>query len=215
MYMKRPLVLVAVLWSSIAHAGGAFIGQPGHFDYYVLTLSWEPSYCSQPNADPKECGGGDHGFVLHGLWPQMQAGGYPENCPSKFHLDPAALAYQQQNQVFPSEGLLQHEWTTHGVCDGRDATAYIHAAAQAHAAIHVPDVLQAGSHPTNITADGISQAFRQANPALTNRSVAVHCGGKALKEVQFCLGKDFQPVSCGNGVRTACPGGPLIVPSMH
>ncbi len=213
--MRLLLALAALLTATLANAGGGFVGTAGKFDYYVLTLSWEPAYCSQPNADPQECSGTNHGFVLHGLWPQMQSGGYPETCPSSFHLDPPALQYQKQNGVFPSEGLLQHEWTTHGTCDGRDAIEYIKEAEAAHASIKIPDALSADGSHSPMTADAISQAFRQANPSLTNRAAAVHCGGKQLKEVQFCLGKDLHPMTCGTGVQTACPKGQLQLQGKH
>jgi len=48
------------------------------FDYYVLALSWSPSFCAT-HRDPHQCSG-DAGFVLHGLWPQYQGKGYPADC---------------------------------------------------------------------------------------------------------------------------------------
>ncbi|HXP65277.1 MAG TPA: hypothetical protein VN815_07370, partial [Steroidobacteraceae bacterium] len=53
--------------------------EPGVFDYYLLSLSWSPAYClSDPGA--AECNGPRRfGFIVHGLWPQNEAG-WPENC---------------------------------------------------------------------------------------------------------------------------------------
>ena len=49
----------------------------GEFDYYVMALSWSPNWCAlegeakgSPQCDTKE----DHGWVLHGLWPQYHRG---------------------------------------------------------------------------------------------------------------------------------------------
>ena len=61
------------------HPHTAASGQcAGHFDYYLLSLSWSPSYCLVHPADRYQCQGRGFGFVLHGLWPQFNAGGYPQ-----------------------------------------------------------------------------------------------------------------------------------------
>ena len=53
---------------------------PGHFDFYVLSLSWSPSFCAtaaergsgrEANA---QCGVRPYAFVVHGLWPQYDKG---------------------------------------------------------------------------------------------------------------------------------------------
>ena len=84
--MKRTNFLV-FLFLLLAAASGfsqrhqtrrATRGEPGVFDYYVLSLSWSPEFCYSHPGKP-ECQSGHHGFVVHGLWPQF-ADGYPENC---------------------------------------------------------------------------------------------------------------------------------------
>jgi ribonuclease T2 len=52
----------------------------GVFDYYLLTLSWSPTFCLT-HKDDVQCSGKGYGFVLHGLWPQYAKGGWPESCP--------------------------------------------------------------------------------------------------------------------------------------
>ena len=53
---------------------------PGQFDFYVLALSWSPSYCEEareraPDRVPdQQCGGRPFYFVVHGLWPQYEHG---------------------------------------------------------------------------------------------------------------------------------------------
>ncbi len=58
--------------------------QAGQFDYFVLSLSWAPTYCLTHAGDGAECAGKGYGFVVHGLWPQFDAGGYPEKCSTQF-----------------------------------------------------------------------------------------------------------------------------------
>ncbi|NJR13222.1 MAG: hypothetical protein HC779_01575 [Phyllobacteriaceae bacterium] len=59
---------------------------PG-FDFYVLSLSWSPTWCAEQGtaADGEaQCSGSrDYGFVVHGLWPQRERG-WPEFCETAF-----------------------------------------------------------------------------------------------------------------------------------
>src|ERR1044071_584072 len=59
-------------------------GEPGKFDFYVLALSWSPSFCEasrerNPNRNDPQCGARPYAFVVHGLWPQYERG-FPSNC---------------------------------------------------------------------------------------------------------------------------------------
>ena len=53
-------------------------GDKGNFDYYVMALSWSPSYCESHPDEDEQCAHKGYGFVLHGLWPQYDGGGGPE-----------------------------------------------------------------------------------------------------------------------------------------
>ena len=79
---------VFVLWLAVgaaAYAAGADRRQnePGQFDFYVLSLSWSPSFCeaSGERGTPpqQQCGARPYSFVVHGLWPQYE-NGFPEFC---------------------------------------------------------------------------------------------------------------------------------------
>jgi ribonuclease T2 len=110
----RKLLLIAMLGLS---AGAQARGDvPGRFDYYAVALSWSPSYCAT-NRDPDQCDAGRKlGFVLHGLWPQFEAG-YPEEC-SREQLPGAVRG--RYAAIYPSEKLIGHEWKKHGTCSGLD-----------------------------------------------------------------------------------------------
>src|SRR5690349_19561279 len=60
-------------------------GEPGKFDFYVLALSWSPSYCEAakeraPDRTPQQqCTARPYHFVIHGLWPQYERG-FPRDC---------------------------------------------------------------------------------------------------------------------------------------
>ncbi len=57
--------------------------QAGAFDYYLLALSWSPTYCAglSPGRRDPQCDGRPYAFVLHGLWPQHERG-WPQDCRS-------------------------------------------------------------------------------------------------------------------------------------
>src|SRR5499427_7603553 len=79
----RILFSVAMLGLiiGVADAQDRWQSAPGQFDYYVLSLSWSPSFCETAtgNARRQQCGARPFSFVVHGLWPQYEHG-FPESC---------------------------------------------------------------------------------------------------------------------------------------
>src|SRR5690349_19239687 len=56
--------------------------EPGNFDFYLLSLSWSPSFCETAGdrkSAQQQCGERPYSFVVHGLWPQYERG-FPEFC---------------------------------------------------------------------------------------------------------------------------------------
>ena len=51
------------------------------FDYYVMALTWTPSWCAAEGdpADSQCDPARGFGFTLHGLWPQYEEG-WPSYC---------------------------------------------------------------------------------------------------------------------------------------
>jgi ribonuclease T2 len=212
---RRLLILVLLLATSAIdarprHGAPPSASDAGRFDYYVLTLSWSPVYCEQHPQDREQCGAKRYGFVLHGLWPQYENGGFPSSCASSSRLDEDARALGRG--IFPSEKLVAHEWQKHGTCSGLDAKAFFKAADDARNAIRIPPELEPGTRTRETTAQAVSRSIRDANPRITNRGLAVVCSGPELAEVRVCLSKDLQPIACGAGVRTQCRSSAIRVP---
>jgi ribonuclease T2 len=185
-------------------------GTPGKFDYYVLTLSWSPSYCLTHPQDHAQCGGKGYGFVLHGLWPQFDAGNWPEFC-SNVTLSPEAV--QLGNTLFPSPKLTEHEWQRHGTCSGLDAIAYFRTADKALGSVRVPAEFEAPRTAQSLTGTQVAAAFRKANPSIPADGLTVACGRGELTEVRICLARGLAPRSCGTGVRSSCPATPVDIPA--
>ena len=185
-------------------------GVPGQFDYYLMSLSWSPTYCLTHQYDRAQCAGKGYGFVLHGLWPQYESGGYPHNCAdSPLTADAEAIG----ETLYPSPKLVQHEWAQHGTCSGMDAVAYFHTADRATAAVRIPAVFEAPLTTLVMSGDEIASAFRAANPTLPEDALTVACSRGQLSEVRICLTRALTVRSCGRGVRSSCPLAPVQIRS--
>lgn len=193
------------------HSSSEQSGQTGRFDYYILSLSWAPTYCLTHADDGEECSGKGYGFVLHGLWPQYDAGGYPENCPTQFEL--TADAAGKGRTIYPSARLMQHEWREHGTCSGLDAREYFNTADRATAVVKIPSALETPRSAQTLTADRMINLFKTANPQLPANAMTVACNRAELSEVRMCLTRDLIPRACGAGVRSNCPQVPLNIPA--
>ncbi len=185
----------------------------GRFDYYLLALSWSPSYCLIHREDEAQCGSKGFGFVLHGLWPQFTNGGYPENCAADAALSPAAR--KSGELLYPSPKLVAHEWQRHGTCTGMNALEYFRTADRALAAVQVPALLQAPRTPLSLSAAEIRGAFHAANPGLPVDGMVVSCRGAELSEVRVCLSRGLELITCGRGVRSSCPAVALQVSAVR
>src|SRR6266566_510803 len=74
----RVALAAVALWLPVATAGIAVAqdrrqNQPGQFDFYVLSLSWSPSFCEaageRGTPPQQQCGARPYSFVVHGLSP--------------------------------------------------------------------------------------------------------------------------------------------------
>ena len=111
--------------------------QPGQFDFYVLALSWSPSFCEATAERGREareqCGARPYSFVVHGLWPQYEKS-FPEFCqvPAP-RLDRNIVSAMLD--LMPSPRLVFNEWDKHGTCSGLSSRAYFETVRKARAVI--------------------------------------------------------------------------------
>lgn len=222
-YFARTFFIAAIFAASIGvaqarghghHRGqGEQADQTGIFDYYLLSLSWSPTYCLTHGNDIKQCGNKGLGFVLHGLWPQFATGGYPRDCATDERLTEQSRRFAET--IFPSPKLVDHEWNKHGTCSGLGALAYFKAADSTRTSIRIPAALDAPAQTRSMSVAEIISAFTSVNPGMRADSLVVACSGPELAEVRFCFGRNLSPVGCGKGVVSNCRRGAIRIPAIR
>jgi ribonuclease T2 len=189
-------------------------GESGDFDFYVLSLSWSPSFCADGGASRSrnQCASGANpGFVVHGLWPQY-ANGYPSDCRGNTFLPYPVL--NSINGLYPDIGLAKHEWRTHGVCSGKTPQGYFTDVATARDSITVPAALKAPGQDQTMAPLDVQRAFIDANPRLRPGMMAVTCQRGEFQEARFCLSRDLRGfVACPQVARQACRSQSMVVPA--
>jgi ribonuclease T2 len=191
--------------------------QPGQFDFYVLSLSWSPTYC-EANSERgrtagEQCSGRPYAFVVHGLWPQYERG-FPRDCQV-----PAPRLNREimtsMLDLMPAPRLVFHEWDKHGTCSGLEARAYFDLVRKARAAVKIPDAYGELKSPLMVEPAAIEDAFVTANPGLPREGIAVTCDSRRLSEVRICLTKDLRFRNCAEIDRRACRLDKVVMPPLR
>jgi len=199
--MKRWLAVLIWLGSAALAEGE----RAGAFDYYVLSLSWTPTWCAlegdarqSPQCEP----GQGHGFTLHGLWPQYETG-WPSFCPTPQR--PASRAETgAMVDIMGSSGLAWHQWRKHGSCSGLSPRDYFRLSRLGYEAVTRPDLLRRLDREVRLPAAVIEAAFLEANPDLTGDMVTVTCRDGRVQEIRICLTRDLAPRACAADVARDC-----------
>ncbi len=192
--------------------------EPGQFDFYVLSLSWSPSFCaanaerSFRRPDP-QCGPRPYSFVVHGMWPQYDRG-FPEFCQV-----PAPRLSRNivgsMLDLMPSPRLVYHEWDRHGTCSGLSQSAYFDTIRKGRAVVKIPPQYLELRSPLTVTPDEVEDAFVAANPGLTREGISVTCGGRRLDEVHICLSRTLQFRDCPEVERRSCRRDRVLMPPVR
>src|SRR5216684_2029592 len=156
-------IVAVLLMAGTAAAQDRRQNQPGKFDFYVLSLSWAPSFCdaaferAPDQAPPPECGQRAYPFVVHGLWPQYEKG-FPEFCqqPSP-RLDRNVVA--SMLDLMPAPRLIFNEWDKHGTCSGLGSHAYFETVRKVRAQVKIPDAYLDPKQLLTVTPDEVEEAF--------------------------------------------------------
>jgi ribonuclease T2 len=214
------LTVAALIAASPASARDPRQNAPGEFDFYVLSLSWSPSYCQGREesggggrSQQIQCGGRPFSFVVHGLWPQYERG-YPEYCQ---HPSPrlARNIMRSMLDLMPAPGLIYNEWDKHGTCSGLGERAYFETIRKARAVVKIPDDYLQLSDTKTVAPSEIEDAFIKANPGLNASGIAVTCNRKRLSEVRICMTKELEFRDCPEIDKQACRLDQLTMPPVR
>lgn len=177
----------------------------GEFDYYVLSLSWSPTFCAltgdargEDQCDPRH----DHSFTLHGLWPQYELG-WPSYCRTSAR-DPSRADTRAMADIMGSSGLAWHEWKKHGRCSGLSAEDYFVASRLAYERVQIPDVLSELDRDVKLPASVVEDAFLEANPGLARNMITITCEAGRIDEARICLTRDLDFRACGEDTIRDC-----------
>ena len=184
------------------------------FDFYVLALSWSPTWCAANDRDARteQCDlDADNRFVVHGLWPQFERG-YPASCRADERDVPRRYA-DALLPIMPSRRLIEHQWDKHGSCSGLSQVEYFATLAHAWKRVAIPGKLKRLRRGERIPPDEIEALFSIANPGLTEAGIAVSCKRGQLAEVRICMDRNLQYRACQEVDRRGCRGRPVNVPA--
>ncbi|SFD06517.1 ribonuclease T2 family protein [Tropicimonas isoalkanivorans] len=195
-------ILLWVLLTGSAVADGE---RAGDFDYYVMALSWTPSYCATEGdaREAEQCDPArDLGWVLHGLWPQYEEG-WPSFCASAA-ANPSRRQTAAMADIMGAPGLAWYQWKKHGRCSGLEATDYYALARRAYESVTPPPVLRKLSESVVLPAAVVEEAWLEANPELSADMVTVTCQSGRIMETRICLTRDLEPRACAPDARRDC-----------
>ena len=194
-----------IVWLMSAVGVWADGERAGDFDYYVLALSWSPTWCAlegdrrgSPQCDDEA----NFGWVLHGLWPQYEQG-WPSYCktsernPSRN--DTAAMA-----DIMGSSGSAWHQWNKHGRCSGLSYDDYYALARDAYESVTRPQVFRQLSRAVELPASVVEDAFLEDNPTLSADGITVTCKAGRIQEIRICLTQALKPRTCTGSVARDC-----------
>jgi ribonuclease T2 len=191
----------------------------GQFDFYVLSLSWSPSFCAAAaergngRGPTPQCGPRPYSFVVHGLWPQYDRG-FPEYCEVPAPRLNRGIVSSMLD-LMPAPRLIYNEWDKHGTCSGLAASDYFDTVRKARGVIKIPPQFGDLHEPLSVTPAAVQEAFITANPGLSASSMAVECDKKRLTEVRICLSKELQFRDCSEIARRSCRRDQLVMPPMR
>lgn len=207
--------LLLTLTASVV-APGARTAFAADFDFYVLSLSWSPSWCAANDRGGRsaQCNGRrSYGFIAHGLWPQNERG-WPEFCRSDEPDRVPESVLRNYFDIIPSMGLGGHEWRKHGTCSGLNQPRYFATMRAAYSKVRIPPVVFNGALDRKLGVDEIEKLMMTANPGLPRDGIAVACEDGRLSEIRICMTKSLDFRSCREVDRNACRQRILSIPAL-
>jgi ribonuclease T2 len=216
--LRIILALAVVVGAS--YSASAKAPQSGVFDYFVLALSWSPSFCatkSGENNDQQCAPGRNFAFVVHGLWPQNQKG-WPQDCnTSESWVTDDNIAAMLP--IMPSKKLIIHQWKKHGACAGVSQADYFKATRLLFDKVKIPARYLSPTADVITTPQQLVMDFVKTNVGLSADMLSVQCGNArdraSLSELRICLDKRGSFAACGANEVRSCRAQSLVMPHVR
>lgn len=186
------------------------------FDFYVLSLSWSPSYCEAEgeDANQQQCGAArPYAFVVHGLWPQFERG-FPQDCATDQPKVPNELV-RTLYDIMPSAGLIRHEWSAHGTCSGLSQADYFATLRAAREKVAIPPQYTRLDDYLTVSPRELETEFLRANSGMSANGVAVTCDRRYLREVRICVTRELGFRPCPEVDRRDCRLEKAVMPPVR
>ncbi|THA11094.1 ribonuclease T2 family protein [Rodentibacter pneumotropicus] len=165
-------------------------------DYYMLVLSWSPSFCASqrekygnqlPSSAQYQCENNrTFGWVVHGLWPQnakaRSVAEHPRFCQGDLPVLPKSIV-EPYLTLSPGAKLLQGEWEKHGSCAFNSAEQYFAKEQELFNGLRLPK--------ENLSRSELFRWMKQNNPQLKNAYL-----GASRNELFICYNKQWQVIGC-------------------
>lgn len=218
MTMRSLWVILFVL--CLALPAAARSNKSGDFDYFVLALSWSPTYCASPAGanDNSQCAPGRRfAFVVHGLWPQYDQG-WPAFC------DSGEEWVEESNirgmlDIMPSRKLIIHQWKKHGTCAGVGQADYFLAVRRLFEKVRIPARYLSPTADIITTPEQLVTDFVKTNRDITSAMLSVQCGNSRdrarLSELRICLDRRGNFAACGSNETRSCRAKTLVMPRVR
>lgn len=197
--------------------------QAGVFDYYLLSLSWSPTYCAEGGIERRDLQcrreGRPYAFVLHGLWPQYERG-WPQRCRTQDRGYVPGPVAERMLDIMPSKRLIFNEYRKHGTCSGLGVDGYFDLARRLFEMVNIPRrFIGLSDERMTISPAELVSEFLAVNPRLQPDMLVVLCGGAGnrLKEVRICFDKGGSFRSCGRNENQSklCSADRMYVPPVR
>jgi len=216
--MLRFLFTVMFLLSS--NSLNARTNDQRPFDYYVLALSWSPTYCASKKGrrDRSQCGSERRfAFVVHGLWPQYKRR-WPQYCNTNQRWVGRGQI-KRMLDIMPSKRLIIHQWKKHGTCTRLGQKAYFKLTRKLFDKVLTPARYLLPQKFVLITPEKLVSDFVKTNRGLSASALSVQCGNSVdrgrLSELRVCFTKAGEFTDCGQNERRQCQARQLVLPPVR
>ncbi|MCC5964992.1 MAG: ribonuclease T [Natronohydrobacter sp.] len=210
------LVLAVLSWQQFGEKQNT--DTDGQSGYLMLAMTWTPSWCAvtgTERGDDRCATGSGAGWLVHGLWPQFEAGGWPEFCetaqPAPTRAETAAMM-----DIMGSDGLALHQWRKHGTCSGLSPERYFDKTRAAFASVTLPDRISSAGGRLRIAPGDLMAVFHAANPDIRENMAVLTCREGMAQEIRVCLTHDLTPRPCDSDVLSrGCRARNVALPALR